>query len=274
MEKEFGKQEVMKTETNLPVESQAPERVSAALSSDLIIPKLLLMQGLSDAVADRKAQQGDIIRSTTMEKLGDDKTSVELIPLTIQNVWMNQEKIGSKFEFRGYEPRTASNETLPWEYNQGGTQWKRTKVLNLFALLPADIEAYRAELKKFEDTGEIPDMDKVLMPVVVPFRNTSFAAGRTVATLFLKAEGLSREVGKEVPVYGKTLLLSCVQDKNDKGSFFIYEVDSKGKKTDASYLSYASTWHKNLQAMGMNVKVDEANESESLDTSGAQATRF
>ncbi len=261
--------QLIKQENKELAVSNGQSKPQSALASDLIIPKVLLMQGLSELVSQRKAQQGDIVRSTTGEKLGDDKTPVKIIPLTIQNVWMLQEKIGNKYEFRGYEPRTAANETMPWEYTQNGTEWKRTKIINLFALLPADIEAYRAELKKFEETGEIPDMDKVLLPVVVPFRNTSFAAGRTVATLFLKAEGLSREVGKEVPVYGKTLILSCVQDKNDKGTFFVYDVDGKGEKTDASYMSHASTWHKNLVAMGMDVQLDESADVEATNSTTA-----
>lgn len=261
--------DLVQKKDSLPANSSG--NASSALGSDAVIPKILLMQGLSELVANRKAQQGDMVRSTTAEKLGDDKTPVEVIPLTIQNLWMNQEKIGNKYEFRGYEPRTVNNEADPWEYTKNGTEWKRTKVLNLFALLPADIDAQAAEIDRFHETGEIPDADKALLPVVIPFRNTSFAAGRTVSTLFLKADSLSRQVGKDVPVYGKTLLLKCYQDKNDKGTYFVFEVDAAGKKTDPKYMETASTWYNTLRAAGMDVRVDE---SDANDSAGPAPSEF
>lgn len=267
--------EVAKTNSNLPATGAPP--VSSALQSDLIIPKVLLMQGLSELVNDRKAQQGDMVRSTTGEKLGDDKEPVEVIPLTLQNVWMlqeNQNGDGRTWQFRGYEPRTPENEALPWEFNANGTAWKRTKIVNLFALLPRDIEAYSLEMKKFEETGELPDVDKVILPVMIPFRNTSFNAGRSVSTLFKKAEALAADIGREVPVFGKTIFLKCYQDKNDKGTYFVFEVDTAGKKTDANYLKSAGAWYNTLRSLGMNVRVDDADEPTVEAATGGGSTRF
>lgn len=245
---------------------QAP----TALASDIIIPKLLLMQGLSELVNARKAQQGDMVKSTTAEKLGDDKTPVEVIPLTIHNVWMLQEDARGmgKWEFRGYEPRTPNNETDPWEFSKAGTKWKRTKVINLYALLPGDIDAYAKEKERFlkgvsdGDDGIDFDVDRALMPIVIPFRNTSFQAGRTVATHFTKAESLSAELGTLIPPYTKTMGLSCYQDKNDKGAYFVLDVDAKGKKTAPQHLPLAQLWYKRLVAAGHSLKVDESDTEE------------
>lgn len=253
--------EVMNQQTNLPATQAPAQKTETVLKSDVVIPKLLLMQALSDFVVEKKAQSGDMVRSTTVEKLGDEKNPVAVIPLTFQNLWMLSEDVTGKgkMEFRGYEPRTALNEHLDWDFTRDGTNWKRTKVMNLFALLPADIDAQEAELKKFEETGEMPDLDKVLLPVVIPFKNTSFKAGKEVVTLFAKAESVSQQIGKDVPVYGQTLLLSCTPEKNEKGHFYVFHT-SRGGKTDAKYIASASSWYSTLTKMGAAIKVDESDE--------------
>lgn len=246
--------EVMKKETNVPA-TGTPAQGGQVLKSDVVIPKLLLMQGLSDFVADRKAQQGDMVRSTTAEKLGDPETPVKVIPLTIQNLWMTQEEIKGKYEFRGYEPRTPENENAEWEFMANGVRHKRTKVLNLFALLPQDIDAYSKEMKKFKETGELPDLDKVVLPVVIPFRNTSFKAGKEIVTLFAKAESVARQLGVNVPAYGSMIELGCHQEKNDKGAFFVFDTAPAGK-TPAEYKEAAASWYATLSS-GANIKVDD-----------------
>jgi hypothetical protein len=242
----------------------ATDKSGEVLRSDIVIPKLLLMQGLSELVTDRKAQLGDIVRSTTAAKLGDDKQPVEFIPLAIQNAWMIQEdqKGNGKYEFRRYEPRTAKNEDAPWDYVEAGSKWKRTKVMNVYALLPKDVEAQDAMLKNYHETGEAPDVNNVLLPVVIPFRNTSFSAGKTVATHFAKAESLSQMVGKKIPAHGTTFQLHCFGDKNDKGAFFVYKVETKGK-TDAKYLTACQTWYSTLSTGAANIRVDDRDDNTS-----------
>lgn len=260
------KNEVVKQESNLPAEAGSMNQ-ETVLKSDVVIPRLLLMQGLSDLVNDRKAAQGDMVRSTTAEKLGDDKSPVNIIPLTFQNLWMiSEDQTGKgKYEFRGYEPRTAANEAAPWDFTMNGTKWKRTKVMNLFALLPSDIEAQKEELKKFEETGDM-NLDKVLLPVVISFRSTSFKAGKEVATLFAKAEAISRQVGKAVPAYGNMLELHCHQEKNDKGAYFVFSTMAAGK-TLPEHRAVAATWYETLSKG--NVKVHDAEEGEAEEVPGS-----
>ena len=262
--------DLVKKETNA-VATYEPQG-EAVLKSDIVIPKVLLMQGLSDFVAERKAIAGDMVRSNNAEKLGDDKKPVKIIPIMFQNLWMLSEEIQGKYEFRRYEPRVAKNEMDPWEYIENGAKWKRTKVMNLFALLPQDIDAQEKMMKEFEETGEMPDIDKVLLPVVIPFRNTSFKAGKEVATLFAKAESISRQVGKPVPAYGTTMELSCIQEKNDKGTFFVYKATTSGK-TEAKYREAAQTWYNTLTQGLANIKIDET-EDKAEEKASSGPTNF
>lgn len=225
-----------KQETAL-AESTKP--VSQALRSDLLAPRLLLMQGLSDAVAEGKARQGDIIKSLTGEKVGDPKTPIEFIPLAMQNAWIISEKIGGKYEYRKQLPRKAivsnadaayekerdetdkQSEDLAWEFKHLGNDWKRTKVINVYALLPGDIKGFQAEVAKAIESGEMPDLDKALLPVMISFRSTSFTAGRKVATHFAKCAEMAQYGAKP---YGYALSLACALQENDKGKFFVYDV--------------------------------------------------
>lgn len=233
----------------LPVAAQGVSE--DILGAAIVVPKVLLMQGLSEAVADGKAVMGEMIRSTTTEKLGNAEKPVEFIPLTYNLTWVNTEKVGQKFEYRGQEPLTAANNDLPWEYEKMGTTWKRTKSLNLFALLPQDIVAEKAELEKAKN-GEMPDPDKALLPVMICFRSTSFNAGRDIITHFAKAKKFN------LPGYVSTMNLKCYKEKNDQGTFYIFEVD-KGGKTLPEDFETCNYW-RNLVG-SQKVKVDESDES-------------
>lgn len=255
----MNNQELVTQGKNLPVHAHVPQQ-ETVLASDVVIPKLLLMQQMSELVQEKKAQSGEMVRSIGGTKLGDEKKPVDIIPLTFQNLWMLQEDAmgKGKYEFRGYEPRTAANENAEWDFMVNGTKWKRTKVMNLFALLPADIDAQMEEMKKFEETGEI-DLDRTLLPVVIPFRNTSFKAGREIATLFVKADSVARRVGKPVPVYGQMIRLGCYLEKNDKGSFYVYKTEPAGK-TSPEHKEVAATWYATL--MSRSFAVDESDAKE------------
>lgn len=244
-----------KEEARLPAQAMetAGEEI---LKTDVVIPMLLLQQGLSDYVLNNQAKMGDMVRSTNAEKLGDDKTPLEFIPITIKNLWVISELVGKKFQFRKIIPRRSvvapadvadeanrqdpdrQDENLPWEFTHMGTQWKRTKLLNVYALLPKDIEAFQAEIEKAKDTGEMPDLDKTLMPIVIPFRSTSFPAGKTVVTHFTKARSMAHIGAK---AHGFALKLSCYSDKNDQGTFYVYEVGGTRKATKAEMVE-AEKW--------------------------------
>jgi hypothetical protein len=254
--------EVMKKEESALAVTEADMSGETVLNSDVIIPKLLLMQGLSELVSERKATQGDMVRSTTGEKLGDPEHPVSFIPITFKNYWLLQEKVGDKPEYRGMEPRNAANEMLEWEFKKNGADWKRTKVINVFALLPQDIDAETSEIAKFKETGIAPDLNKTLLPVVISFRSTGYSAGRAVATHFTKAKAMKKF---NVKPYAYYMNLSCYADKNAKGTFYVFDVKPGGQITP-SQLQAAESWYQILSTR--DVQVDERDETEDSKPEG------
>lgn len=267
--------EVAKTSgTGVTEYKQAPVGNETILKGDILLPKLLLMQGLSDFVSERKKDpntgaaiaQGDMVRSLTGEIVGGPDKPVEVIPLTYVNQWVVMEKMGSKFEYRKTLTRDhgpndnqlrdpdRTSENLPWEFSYEGTDWKRVKSLGLFGLVASDVAAFQAELDSAKAKGEIPDFNKTIMPIVINFRSTGFNAGKKVVTHFAKAASMAQY---GAVAYAYTLQLSCYQDKNDLGSYYVFDV-AQGRKCTPIELGEAKNWYSRVTTEA--VKVDESDE--------------
>lgn len=245
------------------------------LNTDVIIPRLLLMQGLSEFVTERKANLGELVRSTTLEKVGVvGGPALNIIPLRVTAEWAEQERQGDKFKFRRAFPRTPGNEHFPWsfwrdmqgnEYDKpgalGATEWKRVKALNVFALMPGDIDAYDIEMEKVASEGRLPDLSKIVIPVMLSFRSTSYKAGQGVATFFKQLA----EVAQRVPTvrsYHYQLPLTVKVDKNDKGTFYVFQV-GQATALNPKYHAVAERWTATLNAL-KDIQVDNTGDAEAV----------
>lgn len=225
------------------VEKEAAQ-VSAGtevVASDVLIPRLLLMQGISPLVTSRKAQIGDMVRSTTGEKLGNPDKPLVIVPLTMINSWISFEDTGEgQPQFRGQIPRgvtrrdanglaVETNEGLPWDYKgPNGEDMFRRKAITLYALVPSDVAAYQAEIARATAEGEAPDLSKNLLPVVITFQSTSFKhAGRKCASFFNDVKKL------RASPFNYSITLECREEKKGKNAWYILDfakVESSIKK--------------------------------------------
>lgn len=203
------------------------------VASDLVIPRILLMQAMSKMCQNDKiaARAGEIRGSLDGKLLGGKDKPLRVIPFYFTSTWVKFEMKNGKFEFIGVEDRDATNEDLPWEVEAGGKKFKNTKAINFFVLIPSEVE-----------TGEF-------LPYVMSFQNTSFAAGRKLVTL---AEKLKQF---KVPMASKVFEISVSTKQNDKGSWFIFDqVEQVGDSKD--FLPTAFEWYQKVSKGG--VKVDES----------------
>jgi len=264
--------EVVKKESSVPAVSTPDVGTEVLLASDMVIPRVLLMQALSEFVCEAKATVGQIVRSTTIEVLGDKNTPVPFIPLTFRTRWMIETVgRGGKLEFAGFEDRNAINENAPWDFEVDGQQMKRTKMVEVFALLEKDLAA--AKEPTLGSDG-LPSLDSVLMPVLLTFRSTGFKAGTRIIDTFMKVRKL-REKFPSLMAYNYGLLLGCKEEENDRGRFFVFDVQS-GKNTDPKFLDDCSYWYDLLTRHGQSVKTDDSSLNEGHDAAPASdaAGRF
>ena len=268
-------QEIMKRESNAPAVYQAPE--IEVLKSDIIVPYVILAQGMSEAVVERAVQQGDIYRSTTREVLGCPDKPIDVILLHYPTAdWVIEQKTGSRFEFRKTLPRNASNETLEWQFwadhdgneveegTKGATEWRRVKRMTVFALLPSDIEAQEAELQKAE-AGELPDPTKALTPVILSFRSSSYKAGKECGNFVIKAKTMKQ------PPYRYMIQLCDYVDKNDEGTFYVWKVDqNKVKPVPKEFMPMVEEWAKLINS-GVKLRADDSADTAGNSTGGERA---
>lgn len=228
------------------------------LSSNNVLPYVLLLQGLSELVVEEKASPGQIVRSTNCEVLGGAKSPVEFIPLTFFDTWVIYLKNGNKFVRT--EPRTAANQDLPWDFTELGAEHRRVQCFNVFALLKKDVDT-ALQMLESQKNGDFIDPDKALLPVLITFRNTSFNAGKAVSTYFSKA----KSVGS--PAYVKSLKLGCHQDSNDKGKFWVYDI-SEGTMQPKESRDIAAQWYGTIVAgmQAKSIKMDDAGATKSEET--------
>lgn len=230
------KQELSTLNAGLPVEQiKAAVNNQDVITSDVLVPRLLLQQPISEAVVAGKFRAGQVIKSTSELVIidaptpGKEPPHFDIIPLRMDNSWANYEVINGKDEYRNQEPRNAANEMDEWEYMKNGTKWKRKKVVTLFGILPSDIAAYIAEVKASNETGSVMDLNKTLSPVAISFQSTSFtSAAKPIATFFDNLKRNAKLVKNISPV-NYVLPIHCTLEKNAKGSYFVFNVSSPHK---------------------------------------------
>ena len=244
--------EVAVAEASLPVSQEALAEWGVEedfmSSRDVIIPKLLLMQAMSDKVVDEKAKLGEI-RDTANDALhGNFEKGIEVIPFYIFKAWTIQERpAGSTdsndFKYKGTLPITRENDDWPFSEVIEGIEVSRTRTFFAYCLLPNELNG---------------------LPYVIPFRRTSLRAGRVLHTQMY----LSNRQAK-LPPAGFTVWCKPKKDKNDRGTFAVWEV-SKGRRTTTEELEASLGWLKMVRAgqTKMDESDEDAPEGSSVSSSG------
>lgn len=215
-------------------------------TKDILIPKLLLMQPLSELVSEGKASPGAIVRSTTGEALATKDKPLSFIAFSSFKTWILSEQVKEKYEFRGVEPMTAGNVNEPLEWMVNGSKWRRDRSLNFYVLLPQDVAREAAALKKLQESGELPDPEDALLPCVLSFRRTSYGAGKDLATHFAKASHFN------VPPAVTVFKLFASLEKNDKGSYYVFKIEKDRKSTDEE-VQAAHKWYETTKVQPVEV---------------------
>jgi len=208
-------------------------------SKDILIPRILCMQGLSDAVTEGKAKLGDLFENMNETVLGGIDSPIEFIPFKLERVW----KIMDGKACVGIVPvvsnpeRPDYNENLSFEdvieVDGKNTPIKRYRAMRFYALLPSELE----------EGGAIPYM--------LEFKSTSHKAGQKLATQMYtknKMAGLSPA--------SKTFFLHVRKESNDKGTYGVMDV-KVGELSSQSHVVAALDWFKMLNTSDVEIKEEE-----------------
>lgn len=226
---------------------------SQVSAKDIIIPRIMLMQPMSEAVTAGDAAFGDYRESLSNEKLGDSKETFEIVPFHMEKIFVEYDVTkGEGFKdkkFLRVRPITPENENLPYkdeEKDDAGQNVKvsRDKCMNFYCLL----------VKELEFGGAIP--------YVITARRSSIKAGKKLATqMFVK----NAAAGKTPAAIAIQVLSE--KETNDAGTFAIMDV-KPSRPAKSEWIVEAFKWL-GLVQQG-RAKVDE--ESYVQDEAGGTAT--
>lgn len=214
-------------------------------NEDIIIPKILLMQPMSELVTDGVAKIGEFRDSLNKDRvLGSDKEPVELIVFGTFKTWLEFKDD----EFLATRPWTPETSDLKLEeFLEDGSILRRDKVLNFYCLIPKDIAS-----------GEP-------FPFVLSCRRTSAMAGKTINTHIKKLQMFKK------PSAAKVFALNSRKETNDKGTFFVSEINVLRDSTNEE-LSTAWEWHKALAKSKVRVDDSDLGGDSTTDTASPTPT--
>jgi len=261
MAKQEVKNEVVKKMAP-PPPAVYEHRNSVVHAEDIVVPKLLLAQGLSVSVSEGKAKMGDITNSLTGVVIGGPAKDVAFIPITIKKYWKRFENVNGKNQYRGVEAFTRENasrplkEELPSQMNpQQKSQWEFNLTLDVFGFTEDDVN------------------DPIALPTAISFTRTSYKAGQQVNTLLASVEAA------KLPYYTYMMSVSCAKKQNDKGIFYTFDVKpkmdgAKMAKTPTEYYGKIEQWSKILNDNSRNVVIDDSDEESSAASASVDESKF
>lgn len=231
-----------KTNSSLP-EKYNPAAWGAPNMSaqDMIIPKILPLQFMSEKVKKEEGKYGEFRDTLSNKKLGDLQTPVEFVPILLQKKWIEFDLIPSKsgppkrefkqvINIQDNPTKPGFNDNLPLKDEEN--KLERDRVMDFFCLLPSEIEKGDA------------------LPYVLSFRRTSLRAGKKLATQMYVRNSASNKIPAAV-----VCTLSGATKENDMGEFVVMDVNPKRESTEKE-MGEAFKWLKVINQGA--VKVDES----------------
>lgn len=201
-------------------------------SSDIVIPKIQLMQGMSQKVIAGEARLGDYVDSVSGEVLGSVEKPLEVIPFHMEKFFVVQklEKVKGKekYVYDHIEKITPANENAPWDYEHEGAKFKRVYTRNFYVLVPGQV-----------------------LPYVVGFSSTSAKAGKELATeMFVK-----NVMQGKAPCASKILLGGKIES-NDSGTYAVKGIKVSGPTTQEE-IALAFQWFQTVSKQETKVDAGE-----------------
>lgn len=194
-------------------------------ASDIVIPKIQLMQGMSDMVVKGAAKLGDYIDSVTKEVIGGVDKPLVCVPFHMEKFNIIQKYNGKKFEYVSIEKCTSANENAPYEFEgPKGEKMKRVHTKRFYVMIEGNV-----------------------LPYTIDFASTSSKAGKELATeMFVK-----NAIMKLPPAASKIAIGSAIT-KNDDGTYAVKTIKVVGKSSKEE-IAMAFDWYKTVSKKAQHI---------------------
>lgn len=237
----MAKEVVTKEAGNLPAAPMGAWGAENITAEDILIPRLLLMQPMSDFVTEGTCKFLDVIDSLERTKvLANEKIALELVVFGQFKTW----RVEHDGEFFRTYPFTADN--AAWEYETvqeiEGKEVVVTNIItyNYYVLSAEDIKAGKA------------------FPYVVSFKSSSKNAGKALGAHLMRLSSQNK------PSAAQIFKLTSKKETNDKGTFAVFEI-TPGRATTEEELATTYKWYQQLAKAADKVKIDSDEEEKAAE---------
>ena len=230
MTKEVTKKEETALSTDVEMGEWGSEQEIS--SQDVMISKILPMQGSSKLIGEGKAMFGEYRDSVTGDLIGKYDTPLEFIPFHCEKFWIVSKEDGTRFKYSHREPITRQNEGREWIEEIDGVKQKNEYTMMFYVLLPKDIEK------------------GIATPYTMQFKSTSIKGGKNLFTqMFVRNKQM-----KKTPASFVMNLLGSKKQKDDN-TWIVLDV-AVNRETKQEELAAAFDLFKAVK--GGDAKVDHS----------------
>lgn len=233
------KKEIEKTSAEVAV-VDSREKMLAEMGSELMdeiavdtghlkVSKILMMQGLSDLVAEDRATPGELRGSLEANLMAKKGEHLELVLFGVKRSWLVSKHDGNRYVFEERLPYNATNADLEWDVETSEGKFKNQECLSYYAL-PVD---------------EINSEDGCI-PYLLEMKSTSFKNAKKIETFRAKLAEFKK------PLAFKTVKVWSKSEKNDHGTYYILDAEL-GRNTTEKELSTAIHWNKMLKERDVHI---------------------
>lgn len=181
-------------------------------AKDLILPRILLQQAMSESVKQRTAMSGDYVNSLQGSVCSDKDGLVKVLPFYCRQSYTVEKFNGKKFEFHKIDPYVPG-EQRPFEETVEGVRYKNVHNYEFFVMT--------------EEGGT---------PAIVSFKSTSHKTGKKLFNLMY----LQNPAQKKTPA-NNWINLGRKEETNDMGTFWIMDI-SVGKESTQEERTNCLQW--------------------------------
>jgi len=207
----------------------------ADMKEDILMPRVAVLQGLSELVTEGKGSMGDIADSLSGENLGKEITFIPLFLFKTRVAF----KTGEGLVMRSSNGLTITQASEEYQDRVGQpcddipeSQWdgKNPPLLSKVFNFPSLIVGKEKE-----------------MPISVTFLRTGMKAGKILISLIARS-------GEDA--FARKYKLSTKLEKNEKGTFAVPVIELVGVCTDAEYAA-AKKWFTTLRGKSIDIDMEE-----------------
>jgi len=220
---------------------------SELFQNDILIPKIWLIQSMSELRKQKKADEGQFVDSQTAELLADEGEELNFVVLKTFKRWHTFKMVDGKKVFDSSDIMVfGKNHNLPYEETVDGVDYKRRQVISAYVLIERDA---------------VRGMNK---PYIIDFASSSKYGGRKMISDI-------KTLGNEgLPPFVAFFKMTSAEENFADGSAFVKDVNFGGYLPKAS-IPFLVKCRKDLDTMEDQIEIDDSDVIDANKSGGKKA---